>query len=158
MPGSSPLVARKIYTSGGRHLVDCLARREGSDQVGDPVIANFLRSVRQWSSGTRRQAYEALIQLSHPREPDTSIALQLLSRFLSIDTFILDQLRPTIIRVSLKTVEVLLAQDSVEEASDLMKSLQTKFDAELGAGTSPGTHNTAEERAALRSLSVQFAT
>ena len=158
MPGSSPLVAQKIYISGGRDLVGCLARGKGSDQVGDPVIADFLRSVKQWSSGTMRQAYQALIQLSHPREPDTSIALQLLPRFLSIDTFILDQLRPTIIRVGLKTVEVLLAQGSVEEASGLMKSLQTKFDAELGAGTSPGARSTAEERSALRSLSLHFAT
>ncbi|KAL8867188.1 MAG: hypothetical protein Q9174_005820 [Haloplaca sp. 1 TL-2023] len=158
MPGSSPLVAQKFFISGGRYLVDSLARGKESEQIGDPVIANFLLSVRRWSSGTRRQAYQALISLSHPREPDTSIAQELLIRFLSTDTFILDQIRPIIIRVGLKTVEVLLTKGSVEEAADLMKSLQTKFETELGEGTTPATGISAEERSAFRSLSLQFAT
>lgn len=154
----SPSNRRRIHCPGGAYLAGILAESQASPEVDDTIIYKFDRSVVSWTFGDRVDFYRALIQLSYPRKPNVSSAMQLLSRMLSPDAQISENERPTIVRIGLKTVDVLLAQGSMQEAAELMKSLQTKFALELGADVKSPSYSEGDQELDLRSLNLQLAT
>ncbi|KAL8688362.1 MAG: hypothetical protein Q9218_005712 [Villophora microphyllina] len=155
-PAPSVAILRRVYASAGQSLVWYLAHGSASAKVDDIAIEDFSRSIPSWTSIPRQASHQALIQLSHPRKPDTALALQLLSTIQTADSQIHREGRPTVVRVGLKTVEVLLAQGSNTEAARVMKTLQSKFASELGLISKARIET--EEQSAWRSLNLLLAT
>ncbi|KAL8704857.1 MAG: hypothetical protein Q9201_002016 [Fulgogasparrea decipioides] len=149
---------QRIYGKGGAYLMWMLTRQGVAAQVDDAVIDNFHRSVSSWAYNSRVAMYRALIQLSHPRKPEVSPALRLLSNIQSHQARLHGRERPIIVRIGLMTVEVLLAQESLRKATKLMKTLQAQFGPELGANTKSSNPDDFGERSILRSLDLQLAT
>ncbi|KAL8728419.1 MAG: hypothetical protein Q9181_005351 [Wetmoreana brouardii] len=147
-----------IHGKGGVYLSWMLTHQGLAAQVDDTVIDDFHRSISTWAYNSRVAMYRALIQLSHPRKPEVSPALRLLSSIQSPQAQLHDRERSIILRIGLMTVEILLAQGSQPEAARLMKSLQAQFGPELGANSKSSNPDGFDEQSILRSLDLQIAT
>ncbi|KAL8662097.1 MAG: hypothetical protein Q9202_004989 [Teloschistes flavicans] len=148
---------QSIFARAGQYLVWDFSYEHPSSPLEDAVIEEFDRSVGKWAHGLWGEYNRALIRISHPRQPNTAPALSLLAKIQSSE---IQVIRPNqrlfVLRIGLKTVEVLLEQGSFPEAASLMKTLQTGFPSELGLNTeSPARTET--EQSVVRASSLVLA-
>ncbi|KAL8679470.1 MAG: hypothetical protein Q9186_004246 [Xanthomendoza sp. 1 TL-2023] len=155
---SLPLRVHKINAAAGAYLVWEFASKGASAKLGDSTIEDLDRSVDYWASRRMIAPYKALLELSHPRRPTTSRALQWMSTIEASAGEIAAHSRESNVRIGLKTVEVLLAQGSSKEAARVMKVLQTLFAPEVGSDEERRDSNEGEKESISRSLNLLLAT
>ncbi|KAI4251106.1 MAG: hypothetical protein LQ352_005055 [Teloschistes flavicans] len=156
-PAISVRNLQSISARAGQYLVWDFSHEHPSSPLEDAVIEEFDRFVGKWAYGLLGEYYRALIQISHPRQPNTAPALSLLAKIQSSEIHVIrPNQRLFVLRIGLKTVEVLLEQGSFPEAASVMKTLQTEFPSELGLNTeSPARTET--EQSVTRASSLILA-
>ncbi|KAL8647231.1 MAG: hypothetical protein Q9210_005681 [Variospora velana] len=142
----------------GVYLIWLLVAQSTSSRVDESVIHGFDGSLESWVHRRLVACYRSLIQLLRPQQRASVQAAQLVSAIESCETQVTRKERLILIRVGLKAVEIFLANDSLKEAAQVMKTLQLRFGAELGIGSKPADHTRNDEDAALRSLNLLLAT
>ncbi|KAI4194472.1 MAG: hypothetical protein LQ350_007751 [Teloschistes chrysophthalmus] len=148
---------QRISVRAGQSLMWNLSYGKSSAALEDTVIEDFRRFTELWALDSRVNIFRALILISHPRQPDIAHALTFLAKIKSAKLLIRERDRPFVVRIGLKTVELLLAQGSFSEAASVMKTLQTDFASELGLNTEPPAQTEIRERSTLRASNLLFA-
>ncbi|KAL8778000.1 MAG: hypothetical protein Q9194_002242 [Teloschistes cf. exilis] len=157
VPAIPAHILQKISVRAGQCLLWSLSSGKSSAPLEDTVIEDFRRFTAWWALDSRVDMYQALIQISHPRQPDVAHALRFLAKIKSAGIFIREKDRPFVVRIGLKTVELLLAQGSFSQAASVMKTLQNDFASELGLNTEPPVQTEIGERSAPRASNLLFA-
>ncbi|KAL8950497.1 MAG: hypothetical protein Q9222_003461 [Ikaeria aurantiellina] len=157
-PACSASAVSSVHKFGGSYLIKTFALHKESAAVEDSVIESLNQSVDHWASGLLAAGYKALLELSHPRTPSTSRALELLSSLEGSEIQLGKGERPLVVGIGLKTVELLLEKGFSGEAASLMKLLQTHFAPEVGYKIRPPETSEDNEKSVLRSLNLLLAT
>ncbi|KAL8934504.1 MAG: hypothetical protein Q9216_005876 [Gyalolechia sp. 2 TL-2023] len=142
----------------GAYLLTKWGSQGRSTALEASVIDHFDRSVESWAPPRLSTPFRALIQLLHPQKPNNPAVTQLITGLESVETNLSRTERIKVVRVGLKAVQILLKQDSLKEAAQVMKALQIKFPSDVGAGDRAPEPRKAAEEAALRSLDTLLAT
>ncbi|KAL8934552.1 MAG: hypothetical protein Q9211_005170 [Gyalolechia sp. 1 TL-2023] len=142
----------------GAYLITKWASEGLSASLEASVIDKFDLSVESWASPRLSAPFRALIQLLHPQKPHSPAVAQLIAGLGSLTTNFSHTERVIVVRVGLKAVEVLLAQDLLKEAAQVMKTLQNRFPSDVGACDQSPKPRKAVEETALRSLDTILAT
>ncbi|KAI4167862.1 MAG: hypothetical protein LQ343_006876 [Gyalolechia ehrenbergii] len=142
----------------GAYLLSKWGSERLSTNLEPSIIDKFDISVVSWASPRLSAPFRALIQLLHPQKPNGPAVARLITGLESLVTNLSRTERIIVVRVGLKAVEVLLAQDSLKEAAQVMKALQTRFPSDVRAGDKSPKPRKAAEEAALRSLDTLLAT
>ncbi|KAL8817326.1 MAG: hypothetical protein Q9223_003817 [Gallowayella weberi] len=116
----------------GAYLIREFASKGASANLEDATIQDLVGSVECWAPDRMIAPLKALIELSHPRSPKTSGALQWIFALDASDGKMAKGHRSLNVSICLKTVEVLLAQNSRKEAARVSKVLKTLFAPEVG--------------------------
>ncbi|KAL9009549.1 MAG: hypothetical protein Q9173_005428 [Seirophora scorigena] len=143
----------------GVYLTRSLVALSMSSAVEESVIDSFDRSIESWAHRRLATSYRSLIQLLRPHQRASVHAAQLVWTIDTWEAQLSRTERLNLVRVSLKAIETFLANGSLKEAAQIMRTLQLRFGAELGMGGIPAADEAKDdEKAVLRSLDMLLAT
>ncbi|KAI4112649.1 MAG: hypothetical protein LQ345_006235 [Seirophora villosa] len=159
-PASLQYKLSQLNHRAGVYLTWSLVARSMSSAVEESVIDSFDRSIESWAHRRLAISCRSLIQLLRPQQRASVHAAKLVSTIEMWRARLGRNERRVLMRVSLKTIETFLANGSVKEAAQVMRTLQWRFGGELGMGDIPAGDDEAEddEKAVLRSLDMLLAT
>ncbi|KAL9016546.1 MAG: hypothetical protein Q9185_006123 [Variospora sp. 1 TL-2023] len=157
-PAPQQYTLSELNYPAGVYLIRLLVAQSTSSRVDESVIHSFDRSLESWVHRPLVACYRSLIQLLRPQQRASVQAAKLISAIETCETQVTRKERLILIRVGLKAVDFLLANDSLKEAAQVMKILQLRFGAELGIDNKPADGTRDDEDAALRSLNLLLAT
>ncbi|KAI4087152.1 MAG: hypothetical protein LQ348_003750 [Seirophora lacunosa] len=159
-PAPLPYRLSQLYYRAGMYLTWSLVARSMSSAVEESVIDSFDRSIESWAHRQLAISCRSLIQLLRPQQRASVHAAQLVSTIDMWEAHLGRHTRRVLMRLSLKTIETFLANGSLKEAAQVMRTLQLRFGGELGMGGIPAADDESkdDEKAVLRSLDMLLAT
>lgn len=158
MPDASFTTMYMNNLPAGDYLITKWAAEDAKTSLETTVIDNFDLTIESWASPGQSSLFKALLQLLHPQKPNKPAVTQLIAGLQVSETKLSSKVRIAVVRIALSAIEVLLRQNSIKEAAQIMKVVQTLFPSDVGTpGRSHNLEKLSEEEA-LRSLDMILAT
>lgn len=139
-------------------LIEELASRGTTPEVERSILDSFERSVEMWAGSRFVPPYRALIQLLVPHKPKALPVSRLISTIKSSSTLFSKPQRLHLVPIGLKAVEILLNNGSLEEATRVMKAMQSTLATELGTSKAASDKTKNNEESLLQSFNHHWPT